>query len=104
MADQSAVLHDEIGRVKEEMAARGLGRSGVLLKKITDICCDGIQKRAQLALEVLVRVITTSGVAHSDDLPDKLKAIVDNYVPKSHGYVKKYIQDYAKVLDPSTVC
>lgn len=101
LADQSTALHVEIRRVKEEMAARGMGRSGVLLKKITDICCAGIRKRAQLAWEVLLKIITTSGVSSSDDLPEKLKSIVDVYLPQSHGYVKNFIWDYAKVLDPS---
>ena len=101
LADQSTALDDEIRCVKEEIAARGMARSGVLLKKITDICCDGIRKRAQRAWEVLLRVITTSDVSYSHDLPEKLKAIVDRYLPKSHNYVKNYIRDYAKMLDPS---
>jgi hypothetical protein len=100
LGDQIVTLSGEIKQAKEEMIARGLGRSGALLKKITDLCCNGIRKRGQLACEVLLSVIAVSNISYSDDLAEELKEIVDDYLPQSHNYVKYFILQYIQVLDP----
>ncbi len=101
LGEQTSILSREIQQTIEEMAARGLGRSGILLRKIGDICSTAIGDRAQMAWEILSRVILTAGVSYSDDLAEQLKSIVGSYLPQSHNYVKNFIESYANVLAPS---
>jgi hypothetical protein len=69
----SARFQDEIGRVENDLALRGLGDSGALLKAVADACIKEIESRAADIWEDLYRALVATGVRSSPELPTELK-------------------------------
>lgn len=93
IGEQNNNLCIEIDRIKAEMSAKGLLRSGAIIKRVTDLCAETTKNRAQLVWQTLFRFITTTGISYSEDLPEELKGIVAQYLPEKlddlRGQIKK---------------
>ena len=98
IAEQSARIREEIERLKAEMNARGVLRSGLTLKRIADICADAIKSRGQLAWQIYFRFLTTSGISHSDTLANELKELVSYHLPEKLGDLKGYVKQNADLV------
>jgi len=69
----SARFQDEIERVENDLALRGLGHSGALLKAVADACVKEIDMRAADIWEDLYRALVATGVRPSPELQTELK-------------------------------
>jgi hypothetical protein len=69
----STRFQDEIGRVENDLASRGLGHSGALLKAVADVCVKEIETRATDIWEDLYRALIATGVRPSSELSTELK-------------------------------
>ena len=69
----STRFQDEIARVENDLAQRGLGNSGALLKAVADACVKEIDMRAADIWEDLYRALVATGVQPSPGLPTELK-------------------------------
>jgi hypothetical protein len=66
-------FQDETGRVENDLASRGLGHSGALLKAVADVCVKEIKTRAADIWEDLYRALVATGVRPSSELSTELK-------------------------------
>ena len=80
--EQNINLRREIERIKAEMSGRGVLRSGMTIKRVTDLCVETVKNRAQLVWQTLFRFITTAGISYSEDLADELKRLVAQHLPE----------------------
>lgn len=96
IGEQNKNLRTEIDRVKAEMAGRGL-RSGMTIKRISDLCIDAVKNRAQLVWQTLFRFITTTGISYSEGLSEELKGLVAQHLPEKLGDLRGYIKQGAEI-------
>jgi hypothetical protein len=97
IGEQNNNLHREIDRIKEEMGAKGQLRGGAIIKRITDLCVETTKNRALFVWQTLFRFITTSGISHSEDLPEELKGIVAQHLPENLGDLRGHIKQITEM-------
>jgi len=68
-------FQDEVGRVENDLAIRGLGQSGALLKAMADVCVKEIEMRATSIWEDLHRALVMTGVRPNTELSTELKRV-----------------------------
>ena len=94
--EQNNNLRKEIERIKAEMSGRGVWRSSMTIKRVTDLCVETVKNRAQLVWQTLFRFITTPDISYSEDLLDELKHLVAQHLQEQlydlEGYVKQTAQ------------
>ncbi len=95
--EQNNNLRSEIVRIKEEMSERGLLRSGMTIKRVTDLCIETTKNRAQLVWQTLFRFITTTGISYSKDLSKELKGLVAFHLPEKLEDLKSHIKQIAEI-------
>lgn len=78
-AARSQRFSDAIERTTSELATKGLGTSGALLKAVADLCAREIEDRAERAWEILRTTLVEARVQFSANLPDELKRAFDNF-------------------------
>lgn len=101
--EQSARVREEIRSLKEKMNAKGVLRSSMTLKQITDICADAIKFRGQLAWQTYFRFLTTSGISHSATLSNELKDLILYHLPENLGDLKGYVKENANLVGSPTL-
>lgn len=74
-------LSREIELVHNEMAERGIGRSGIAVARIRELCAREVGIRARIVWQMLLKVISSMGVEPSETLAQDLKAEVERYLP-----------------------
>ncbi len=74
-------LSREIELVHNEMAQRGLGRSGVAVARIRELCSREVGIQASIVWQKIKRVLSDIGVEPSETLAQDLKAEVAGYLP-----------------------
>ncbi len=75
----STRFQDEVGRVENDLAIRGLGQSGALLKAVADVCVKEIEIRATGIWEDLHRSLVMTGVRPSAELSTELKGVFNDF-------------------------
>jgi hypothetical protein len=98
IGEQNTRLQAEIGRIRAEMAARGVLNSGMTLQRVAQACANAARDRGQLAWQILFRFVTTTGVRYHDGLADDLKALVSEFLPPTLVDLKGYPIHEAKRL------
>jgi hypothetical protein len=98
IAEQNARLREEIERIKADMSAHGVLRSGTTLKRITDICVDAVKTRGQIAWQTYYRFLTTAGISYSNSLANELKDLVSYHLPEKLGDLKGYVKQHTDLL------
>lgn len=101
--EQNARLETEIGRIKAEMAARGMLNSGNMLLRIASLCADAAKDRAQLAWQTVYRFFTTGGAQYYDGLVDDLKTFVSEFLPPALGDLKGYARQEGRHLSNQNI-
>lgn len=101
ISEQMKKINEDIQRVKNEMSARGAFRSGITIKKITDLCLSSIKERAVLVWEIYYRFLSTSGMTYSSELSNELKELVAHHFPENLGEFKGHIKNISKLIDPN---
>lgn len=96
-------LIEETERLKAEMAAKGLIHSGAMIKRVTKLCEQTIENRAQRIWETLSRFITASKNEYSEDLATDLKKIVLDYMPDSLPDFKHHIERNISRVNAGTI-
>lgn len=91
-------LAREVEFVHNEMATRGLGRSGITLSRIHELCAREVEIWARLVWQVLVRVLSTVGVGPSETLAQDLKAEVEAYLPPDLPELNQIIERNANLV------
>jgi hypothetical protein len=97
IGEQNKNLRREIDRIKGEMSAKGLLRSGAIITRVTDLCSEATKNRAQFVWQTLFRFITTTGISHSKDLPEELKGIVAQHLPEKLGDLRGHIKQITEM-------
>jgi hypothetical protein len=77
-AARSQRFASAVERTQSELAIKGLGRSGALLKAVADLCAHEVEDRAQRAWEILRTTLEETRVRFSADLAAELKKAFDN--------------------------
>jgi hypothetical protein len=95
--EQNNILRIEFDKIISEMSGRGILRSSVTIRRITDLCAIAIKFRAQLIWQTLFRCITTAGISYSSELPKELKTIASNNLPESMLDMNIFIQQAVKL-------
>ena len=72
-------LRQDIMRVKNEIAIRGMLRSSMTLSRICDLYINEIQIRASIVLKVFIRILSTE-VYPSEELASDLKSEMEKYL------------------------
>jgi hypothetical protein len=91
ISEQNSRIHTEIERIKAELNAKGLMRSGAMIKRVADVCSEAVKNRAQLAWQILFRFITTTGISYAEGLSEELKELVAVHLPNHLGDLKRNI-------------
>jgi len=97
IGEQNNNLHREIDRVKAEMSHRGVLRSSMAIKRVTDLCVETIKNRAQLVWQTLFRFITTSGISYSENLSEELKGLIVHHLPENLGDVRGHVKKITEI-------
>lgn len=100
IGEQNKRLCTEIDRIKAEMAARGMFRSGVTIRRVVDLCIDTVKNRVQLIWQTLFRFITTTGISYSENLSGELKEMVAYHLPEKIGDLRGYINKIVQSVCP----
>lgn len=97
IGEQNNRLRTEIERIKAEMTGRGVLRSGMTIKRVSDLCIETVKNRAQLVWQTLFRFITTTGISYTEELSEELKGLVAQHLPEKLGSLRGYIEQTAKL-------
>ncbi|MCB2141164.1 hypothetical protein KQH27_00485 [bacterium] len=97
ISEHNRNLRTEIDRIKSEMAGKGVLRSGMTIKRISDLCANAVRNRAQIVWQTLFRFITTSGISYSDGLSDELKALVAQHLPEKLGDLNGFVKQASEI-------
>ena len=97
IGEQNNTLHREIDRIKAEMVGRGSLRSGMTIKRVSDLCIETVKNRAQLVWQTLFRFITTTGISYSEKLSEELKGLVAQHLPENLGDLKGHIEQITEL-------
>ncbi len=103
IGEQNNILHGEIDRVKEEMAGRGIFRSGMTIKRVSDLCIETVKNRAQLVWQTLFRFITTTGISYSEKLSEEIKDLVAQHLPENLGDLRGHIEQITELAGASNL-
>lgn len=98
IGEQNNRLCTEIERIKAEMIGRGVLRSGMTIKRVTDLCIKTVKGRAQLVWQTLFRFITTTGISYTEELSKELKGLVAQHLPQKLDDLRGYIRQTAKLM------
>jgi len=91
-------LEREVELVHNEMAARRIGRSGIALSRIHDLCAREVEIRAHIVWQVLARVLSTIGFGPSETVAQDLKAEVEAYLPPDLPELNQIIARNANLI------
>ena len=97
IGEQNSSIIKEIGKIKNEMAARGALRSGMTIIRVTELCSQALANRAQLVWQTYFRFISTTGIRFSDDLASKLKSLVEYHIPEKLGDLNGFINGIIQI-------
>ena len=98
IGEQDNRVRTEIERIKAEMSGRGMLRSGMTIKRVSDLCIGIVKNRTQLVWLTLFRFITTTGVSYTEELSEELKGLVARYLPEKLSDLRDYIEQTAKLM------
>jgi hypothetical protein len=73
---QNKHLREEIGRIDNEMAARGMLQSGAMFSRISRLCATALTDRVNPAWQSLHRFVTTTGVRYEEGLGEQLRQVI----------------------------
>jgi hypothetical protein len=96
IGEQNAQLQKQMTQLISDFNARGVLRSGAIMIKSSEICCDAIKARAQFVWQTYYRFISTTGVGYSDDLEEQLNALVASHFPEALGDIRGIFKQGAK--------
>ncbi len=88
-------LSREIEYVYNEMADRGIGRSGIAVARIRELCVREVGIRASIVWQMLVKVISSTGVGPSETLAQDLKAEIERYLPPDLPELTQIVRQHA---------
>lgn len=74
-------LQRDIELIHNDIAERGMGRSGVTFSRVYELCAHEVEVRAFIIWQVLFRVLSTVGAFPSEELSRELKAELEAYLP-----------------------
>ena len=97
IGEQNNHLRREIERIKAEMNGRGVLRSGMTIKRVTDLCAETVKNRAQIVWQTLFRFITTSGISHAEKLSEELKELVAQHLPEKLGDIRGHVKQITEI-------
>lgn len=91
-AECSEQLQRAILKVQNEFSARGMGRSGAVVKEVHDLCARDVEIRVLIIWQNIQRVLSTAGVKVSDTLAEDLKTEVLKYQQAVQAEPGEYLQ------------
>jgi len=100
-------LSREIEFVHNEMAERGIGRSGIAVARIRELCAHEVGIRARIVWQMILKVISSIGLEPSETLAQDLKAEVERYLPPDLPELTQIVKKQADLVrieqTPSTL-
>ena len=96
-------LAREIELVHNEMAMRGLGRSGAALSQVSELCAREVESSALIVWEVLARILSTAVVPPPETLAQDLKAEVEVYLRPVLEELNKIVARNADLINVGQV-
>ncbi len=91
VSEQVRRLAEDIEALKRKNAARGLLKSGATLKQATALCCEMLERRAELSWSTLKRFLSASPAASSRTTAVELKDFVSTFLPAKDPPVVEHL-------------
>jgi hypothetical protein len=88
--ERDAAATGERAVIMSQMAARGLGQSGMLVAQVTALFARELKMRGEIALQQLFRVLGAAGVEPSDALAPALKTFLEWVIVEQHGHLRNW--------------
>lgn len=101
---QTLRLTDSVAAMMRENEARGALKSNETLMQATLLCCEAIQDRLEMFLEILQEVIKKSGGEKSEIGPSELKELVAEFFRREDPFFREQLMNVViEVGVPSAV-
>lgn len=93
--EHAAVLRAEVGKAVAELASRGILRSSVAVRRMSDLCTAEMRRRGAAAWQGVQTTLRAVDIQYDDSLAHDLKQIIEHFVPERPGDLLGLISAHA---------